>query len=275
MKIQFTFLTLNRIKITGMIACLSLLFSSQLFAQHQRPHFWRNDSTFVWNDSNHIWSDTNHFPPPPPPPYDSGHVWNDSGHVWHDTLHFPPPPHCDRGHAWNDSGHTWIDSNHFPPPPPPQDSGHTWNDSGHAWNDTNHFPPPPPPPHDSGHAGCDSNHFPPPPPQDSGHAGNDSGHCPPPPPHHGGRFADTPNPSTAVSISIYPNPIVESAVLHIENTSGNVTFRMYGINGRLVMERELTNGDFQLDKTNLGAGVYFYEINDGNTSVSKGKLIFQ
>ena len=68
---------------------------------------------------------------------------------------------------------------------------------------------------------------------------------------------------------------MESAVLHIENSSGNVIFRMFDNNGRLATEKTLTNGDFRLDRIGFATGLYIYEIFDGNTSISKGKLIFQ
>jgi len=74
---------------------------------------------------------------------------------------------------------------------------------------------------------------------------------------------------------LYPNPITETSTLHIENTSGIVTFRVFELNGRVAMTKELGNGDFQVDKNNLSAGMYFYDIVDGSNSVIKGKLIIQ
>lgn len=74
------------------------------------------------------------------------------------------------------------------------------------------------------------------------------------------------------SVSVFPNPMVESSTIHIENTSGNVTFRLYGIAGQIVMTKEFGNGDYTITKENLNEGLYFYTVEDGNTSIAKGKL---
>ncbi len=247
MKIKFTSAS-KWLQTMVIMSFLSLLFSSQLSAQNhhhqgQGGHGW-NDSIPIWNDSlfhNFIdsllitWIDSGFTF------HDSGHFGNDSGHVFHNS-----------GHTWHDSGHVDIDSGHTW-----HDSGHTFHDSGHTWNDSGFTF------HDSGHLW-----------NDSGFGGNDTGHCGGG--GHGHRL-ENPNGNSqgAVNISIYPNPVLESAVMHIANTSGNVTFIMYDGSGRLAMVKALTNGDFQLDRANLGAGIYYYQITDGNTSISKGKLIFQ
>jgi hypothetical protein len=66
--------------------------------------------------------------------------------------------------------------------------------------------------------------------------------------------------------------MVESAIIHLENTSGNASFTLYGINGQVAMTRELGNGDNKISKENLTEGLYFYTIFDGNTNIAKGKL---
>ena len=75
-----------------------------------------------------------------------------------------------------------------------------------------------------------------------------------------------------VLVSVYPNPMVESSTIHIENTSGNVIFRLFNITGQVALTKELGNGDFTINKGNLGEGLYFYTIEDSNTNVAKGKL---
>ncbi len=92
----------------------------------------------------------------------------------------------------------------------------------------------------------------------------------------GGSTTDGHINSGDVIVNIYPNPIADNAVIHIENTSGAVTFSMFDNLGRLVSTMSnLTNGDFNLSKQGLGAGIYLYEIIDANNNVSRGKLIIQ
>ena len=78
------------------------------------------------------------------------------------------------------------------------------------------------------------------------------------------------------SMFIYPNPVNDKAVLHIENTSGNISFRLVDISGRLVLTKEnLNNGDFELNKDDFHSGLYFYEINDNQGNLISGKLVFE
>ncbi len=73
-------------------------------------------------------------------------------------------------------------------------------------------------------------------------------------------------------VAIYPNPMVDNATLHIENTSGNVVFRVFQINGQLAFTKNLGNGDFTLSKENLSQGLYFYSVEDGSSTVARGKF---
>ena len=75
-----------------------------------------------------------------------------------------------------------------------------------------------------------------------------------------------------VIVNVYPNPMVENTTIHLENTSGNVTFRLYNITGQVALTKELGNGDFTISKNNLSEGLYFYSLEDGNTNIAKGKL---
>src|SRR5256885_1074420 len=86
-----------------------------------------------------------------------------------------------------------------------RDSIHTWHDSGFQWGD-------------SGHTGWDSGHT----WHDSGQQWGDSGGFH----HHGHRLADAAG-NTSVNVTIYPNPVAETATIHIENSSGNVLFRLF------------------------------------------------
>jgi PKD repeat protein len=79
--------------------------------------------------------------------------------------------------------------------------------------------------------------------------------------------------SAEAAVSIFPNPMVESSTIRIENTSGNVTLNVYNMTGQIAFTKQLSNGDFIIGKENLTEGLYFYDVVDGNNSVAKGKLI--
>ena len=221
------------------------MFSSQAFAQHHRPPrpiLW-HDSIGGWHDSIPNWNDTTHV---------GWHHWGDF-HGWLDSVrhhhydslnHDSIPHHCGDSSAfgWH---HHWDSIPH-----PPHDSGHTWHDSGHTW-------------HDSGHTWHDSM------PNDTGYIDTTGWH------HHGGHRIADPGNSSDLMVQIYPNPVVESAVIHIENASGNIVFTLVDETGRLAVQRTLSNGDFQLSKDHLNTGVYFYQVTDGDTPVAKGRLILQ
>jgi PKD repeat protein len=100
----------------------------------------------------------------------------------------------------------------------------------------------------------------------------------PPCPGHGGpwhhREASTTgslNTADAV-VSVYPNPMIESTTIHLENTSGNATLRVYGVSGQIVLTKQLINGDNTITRDNLNAGMYFYSVEDNDASIAKGKL---
>jgi PKD repeat protein len=86
-------------------------------------------------------------------------------------------------------------------------------------------------------------------------------------------ISDEDNQPTA---GVYPNPVTEKAILHIANTTGSVTFKLIDNTGRLVMMKEnLSNGDFEFAKNNLGTGIYFYQVNDDKGNELNGKLMIQ
>ena len=96
----------------------------------------------------------------------------------------------------------------------------------------------------------------------------------PMPPTHTHKIAN-PNGAMATDeayVSVYPNPLVSSSTIHVENAIGNVVFRLYQMNGQVIMTKEIGNGDFQLNKENLSEGIYFYSVEDNGENIAKGKL---
>jgi PKD repeat protein len=89
-------------------------------------------------------------------------------------------------------------------------------------------------------------------------------------PHHNHRLAN-PN-GVSATANLYPNPMVESTTVRLENTTGNATIRIFEMTGKVVFTKSIGNGDNVISKENISEGLYFYTIEDGNMVVSTGKL---
>lgn len=95
----------------------------------------------------------------------------------------------------------------------------------------------------------------------------------PRPPHGFREAAGSDNMNVAdAKVTVYPNPMVENATVYLENTSGNATLRVYGMNGQIVLIKQVGNGNNVINKENLTEGLYFYSIDDAGTVLAKGKL---
>jgi PKD repeat protein len=96
---------------------------------------------------------------------------------------------------------------------------------------------------------------------------------PPHPGHHHPRMAGINSDGTSdPNVSVYPNPMSDNTTIHIENTSGNVTLKIFGLNGQSAVTKQLGNGDFTIGKDNLTSGVYFYTVEDNGSTVASGRL---
>ncbi len=102
-------------------------------------------------------------------------------------------------------------------------------------------------------------------------------------------FTDTLSPATVrnltpsdISIKIYPNPIVTGATILVQGViSANYKFNVYDVSGICVMENIPVNASYHgesvghLSRTNLTAGIYFYELYGQDKVVATGKLIIE
>jgi PKD repeat protein len=98
-------------------------------------------------------------------------------------------------------------------------------------------------------------------------------------PNHGhfhlkttGESTDIQEASSDISVEVYPNPMVSSSTIHIENANGDVVLHVYQTTGQLAFTKSLVNGDNVITKENLSEGLYFYSVEDGNNNIAKGKL---
>lgn len=260
---------MNPTKLTGwkmlVVALMLMLAVTSVSAQHHNgpppppPNIDSIIAAHIDSFLAHHPIDT--FPTPPPPPVDTNHHHFDSIPTppplpihYRDTVKFRPDtsnwhpipidslphlPGCHRDTTGN--GHDSIPTPPLPPLPPPPFPDSTWTGGGH---DT--LPPPPP--------------------------------CPPLPPdttpHHKDLITGADN--NPASISIFPNPVVNTSTMRIANASNTVTFRLYDMNGQIAREMiNLGNGDIDFIKGNLTPGVYIYEMIDGNTIASTGRVLIQ
>lgn len=72
-------------------------------------------------------------------------------------------------------------------------------------------------------------------------------------------------------IKIYPNPVKD--FLHIENLLSKTYLEIYDLNGRLLLEKTLTDSSEAVEVNFLSQGIYVYKIMDENQNSKTGKLI--
>ena len=221
---------------------LLILFSALTqfsFAQHGG---WNHDRHHG-NDSIH-WGDSSHHH------WNDSIKWNDSlsWYNWRDSLpHLFDSLHC-RHHndsIPNDTIHNGGDSLHR--------HHHHWNDSIPNWGDSSRW-------HNwNDSLPGDTNHW--------HHCGGDS---------LGLDKIKVGSLNSIASINIYPNPVVTTAKLHVENANGNLTFSLYDRTGKAILTLpNVTNGDIQFNKNTLLPGIYFFDLRNNNSLVSNGTVIIQ
>jgi photosystem II stability/assembly factor-like uncharacterized protein len=68
-----------------------------------------------------------------------------------------------------------------------------------------------------------------------------------------------------LELSFYPNPVVSQITI---NTPQKGTFKLFNINGEIVLQKNIINQNTTIDVSNLSKGIYFYQLNN-----NKGKLV--
>lgn len=81
----------------------------------------------------------------------------------------------------------------------------------------------------------------------------------------------------ASRVSIYPNPVAESATVEFENPSSvNHAFRLYDLSGRSVkVVDNIHESSFVLQRDDLKQGVYLYRLSNASGKIAEGKLILR
>ncbi|MEO8086146.1 MAG: T9SS type A sorting domain-containing protein [Bacteroidota bacterium] len=81
------------------------------------------------------------------------------------------------------------------------------------------------------------------------------------------------NPETLETPVLYPNPFSDRLNIILNNNQPSQMILYNGISGKQLRSR-FSNAAY-IDTKGLPAGVYFYEVLDGNSTVAKGKIIKQ
>jgi hypothetical protein len=77
-------------------------------------------------------------------------------------------------------------------------------------------------------------------------------------------------------ISFSPNPFTDQTVLAVSGMhSESVSLLVTDIMGHEVLKADRISSSYIIEKGNLGRGIYFYHVTDGNSVNEKGKLIIQ
>jgi len=72
---------------------------------------------------------------------------------------------------------------------------------------------------------------------------------------------------------IYPNPFNQTSTLYLKHIPEDCVFRMYDLTGRNVNELYPEKAETLIERKNLEAGVYYFELSGKNSAVQKGKII--
>ena len=75
-------------------------------------------------------------------------------------------------------------------------------------------------------------------------------------------------------VHVHPNPANPFTTLTLQNIFDPATIRIYDITGNLLYRRaNLSDGEFDISTVNFKDGLYYYLVEDGSQTFSRGKLI--
>lgn len=81
-----------------------------------------------------------------------------------------------------------------------------------------------------------------------------------------------------VDVSVFPNPMVESATVKIQNDKyrfSKFNFKIMDISGKEVAFISSANSSFQITREYLQSGIYFYELTSENKFLATGKFLIR
>lgn len=84
--------------------------------------------------------------------------------------------------------------------------------------------------------------------------------------------------AAGVAIALSPNPVGERTTVRItgwNQVGTQFRFNLYDTAGKKVFQRYFTGDQFELQRPNIAAGAYFYEITGGGYQIGSGQVILQ
>ncbi len=84
--------------------------------------------------------------------------------------------------------------------------------------------------------------------------------------------ADVTNNYSSINSIIYPNPVNTNLTIKLANNTNNGVFKLYNLNGQLVLSKKLFDTKTVINIENLSKGIYIYTLNDGN-ELKQEKLV--
>ncbi len=83
-------------------------------------------------------------------------------------------------------------------------------------------------------------------------------------------------PISGVSVTAYPNPFSDLTHMVVNGINDKYDFELYDVTGRLKRKiQSLQTNQFELMRSDLADGIYFYHITVNNNQVASGKVVVQ
>jgi alpha-glucosidase len=73
-------------------------------------------------------------------------------------------------------------------------------------------------------------------------------------------------------VSIFPNPTKDLLNIHFDKNKGEVSFKLYDLNGRLLIAQKLSSNQSVVSLEKVPQGLYIYEVSSGE-KVRRGKVV--
>ena len=84
----------------------------------------------------------------------------------------------------------------------------------------------------------------------------------------------TANQNNEITVNVYPNPAKDDVTFEIKNAQqSNYTLQIFNNLGSTVLQRYISNNKIIIQKGNLPAGIYFYQVSHAKGITGVGKLI--
>lgn len=78
-----------------------------------------------------------------------------------------------------------------------------------------------------------------------------------------------------VELTVYPNPVTDILHLELEETNPSLGFKLFDVNGQVVLAESITESSSQIDLSGQPRGMYFYAIVEEGHRIMQGKIVKQ